>query len=777
MSDRHGEPGPEGPAYAGFRGRVGRTFAGSEGWWPPRPEAPVGAPNVVIILADDLGFADLGCYGSELATPVLDGVAAGGLRYTNFHATPMCSPSRASLLTGVDHHLAGFGTVAHSDAGFPGYAMELPAGTKTLPELLREQGYATFMVGKWHLAKDSDTSAAGPRHSWPCQRGFDRFYGFLDGFTNLHQPHRLMEDNHQVVVDRYPDDFYLTDDLTDHAISMVREQQASSPRQPFFLYVAHGAVHAPLHAPAADIARHRADYDLGWDELRRRRYERQLELGVLPPATPLAPRNTEVGHDVAPWDSLDERERHLFARHMEVYAAMVERIDSATGRLLAALEDLGQLDNTIVIFTSDNGGSREGEAQGTSAYYVHLLQGDDVDADLARLDLLGGPRTTPHYPRGWAMASNTPWRLYKVNTHAGGHTVPCIVSWPARLGPGGADVGGQFRRQYAHLTDVVPTLTELVPLRSDRGRHGADALPLAGTSFAATLADPDVASTHRRTIEEMNGHRGYYEDGWEVVTLHQPLTPFDDDEWELYDLVNDPVELDDRSAAEPERRAAMISKWEARAWAGQIYPLDEGSSIKYLARPARAAVYAQPIRIVAGTPSLERWRSAQLIWFRTCTITAEIEFAPGDEGVLVAHGDQGGGYVLYIVDDGLCCAHNDGRGAMRELRAATVPAGAREITATLHAPGGGVWDLALAVDGNDVGGLEGLPLLSGMAPFEGIDVGIDRRSPVSWSLYERFGPFPYTGTLHAVTYAPGEPAPDSPARLEDVIRRMGAKFE
>src|SRR6478736_1617803 len=298
------QPTTGGPAYAGCGGRVGRTFAGSTGWWPSRPTPPRGAPNVVLMMCDDLGFADLGCYGSEIATPNLDALAAGGLRYTNFHSTPMCSPTRASLLTGVNHHLAGFGTVAHLDPGFPGYAMELPADTVTFPEILRDNGYATMMVGKWHLAKDSDCSAAGPQHSWPCQRGFDRFYGFLDAFTNLHQPHRLTQDNHQVETDRYPDDFYLTDELTSRAISMIRERKASNPAQPFFLYFAHGAVHAPLQAKRADIERYRGRYDAGWDELRRHRHARQLELGLLPAGTPLAPRNTEPNHDVKPWDEL-----------------------------------------------------------------------------------------------------------------------------------------------------------------------------------------------------------------------------------------------------------------------------------------------------------------------------------------------------------------------------------------------------------------------------------------------------------------------------------------
>jgi len=773
-SGAHEGQSTDGPAYAGFEGRVGRTFAGSEGWWPDRTDPPAGAPNVVLMMCDDLGYADLGCYGSEIATPNLDRLASGGLRYTNFHAAPMCSPSRASLLTGVNHHLAGFGTVAHLDPGFPGYAMELPADTVTLPEILRDHGYATMMVGKWHLAKDSDCSASGPQHSWPCQRGFDTFYGFLDAFTNLHQPHRLTHDNHQVETDRYPDDFYLTDELTDRAISMIRERKASNPAQPFFLYFAHGAVHAPLQAKRADIERYRGRYDAGWDELRRQRHARQLELGLLPSGTPLAPRNTEANHDVKPWDDLTDREKELFARHMEVYAGMVDNIDQNVGRLLDALDQLGELDNTIFLFTSDNGGSREGEEVGTSSYYVHLLQGDDVDADHARLDLLGGPQTTPHYPRGWAMASNTPFRLYKINTHAGGHTVPFIVSWPSGLGD---EAAGRFRRQYGHLTDVLPTLCELIGIEPPVERGGVALLPRAGASFASTLADPSATSRHTTTVEEMNGHRGYYEDGWEIVTIHQPLTPFDDAEWELYDLTVDPIELDDRSQAEPERRRRLIEAWEREAWANQIYPLDEGSSIKYLIRPGRSEIYREPVTIVAGTPTLERWRSVQLIWFRSVTITASIDFRPGDQGMLVAHGDQGGGYALYVLDDELWFVHNDGRGMLRKASGGQLAPGAREVTVTLDAVGGGTWTLGLSVDGEPRTELAGMPMLYGMAPFEGIDVGIDRRSPVSWEIYEQFGPFAYTGTLRSVAYVPGQDAPDSPGNLMEIIRQMGAAFE
>jgi arylsulfatase A-like enzyme len=760
--------------YAGFQGRVGRTFAGSEPWWPSRPTPPPRAPNVVIVLVDDLGYADVGCYGSEIPTPHVDALAARGIRYTDFHATTMCSPSRAALLTGVNPHAAGVGAVAHADPGFPGYAMEIAADVPTLPEILRDHGYATLAVGKWHLSKDGDQSDAGPRASWPCQRGFDRYYGFLDAFTNLHQPHRLVEDNHAVEVDSYPPGYYLTDDLTDRAIAMVRSVRAADPAKPFLLYFAHGAVHAPLHARAADIARHRGRYDGGWDRLREARWRRQQELGIVPAGLPLPPRNREPRHEVEAWADLTPTERTLYARYMEIYAAMVENVDWNLGRLLGALQDLEALEDTIVLFLSDNGASREGEISGTSSYYVHLLQGDDVEADHARLELLGGPRTTPHYPRGWAMAGNTPFRLYKLNTHRGGHSVPFVVSWPARLGPA---VHGTLRRQYTHITDVVPTLLECIGIERPAERNGRRSKPLHGVSFAASLNDSEAPSVHVEQYYEGFGHRGFYRSGWEIVALHQPLTPFADAEWELYHLENDPNELHDLRDAHPDRLRELMEGWEKTAWANQVYPLDEGSSVKYLVRPPWVERYRTPVTIPAGTPTLERWRSLQLIWFRSCTITARLAFVPGDRGMLFAHGDQGSGYAAYVLDDVLWFVHNDGRGRMRTVSGGHVPAGAGAITCALAAPGGMVWDVTLSIDGEPRGRLDGVPMLFGMAPFEGITVGRDPRSPVSWELHERFGSFPWTGKLHAVAYEPGAPSPSSPERMIDKLRAMGARFE
>ena len=758
--------------YPGFDGTVSRTFAGSEGSWPERPTARDGAPNIVIVLADDLGYADLGCFGSEIDTPNLDALAQRGIRGTNFHVTPMCSPTRAALLTGIEPHRAGLGTVAHVDPGFPGYASELAPDVMTMAEILRDQaGYATMMVGKWHLAKDSDC-ADGPRHSWPCQRGFDRYYGVIDAFTNMHQPHRLVQDNTQVDVDQYPDDYYFTDDITDHAISMVRSAKSANPARPFFLYLAHGAVHAPLQARPEDIEKYRGRYDPGWDALRAERFARQQELGVVPPGVELAPRNTERDHDVRPWDELSADEHRLFARHMEVYAGMVDRIDQNIGRLVQSLEDLGELDNTIFVFTSDNGASREGEVTGTTAYYVHLLQGDDLDADLARLEEIGGPTTTPHYPRGWSMASNTPFRLYKINTHQGGHSVPFIVSWPA-----GIDSDGEFRRQYQHVTDLLPTFLDIVGVDRPEARNGVPLVDVQGTSFTSVLADAHAPSTHREHVVEMNGHRGYYRDGWHAVTLHHPMTSFTDETWELYHLDEDPTELHDLAETHPEKLRELTAAWETAAWENRIYPLDEGVSLKYVVRPERNEVFAQPVRIPRDTPTLERWRSVQLIWFRGFTITVDLDHGAGDEGVLVAHGDQGAGYSLYVRDGELVLAHNDGRGHMAHVNAGPMPAGVRQVTAEFTAPGERVWDVALSVDGEPRAEHSGLPMLFGMAPFQGIDVGIDRRSPVSWEIYQAHGPFPYTGSLAAVTYTPGEPAPDAPVHLMDMLRDLGRRYE
>ena len=758
----------------GFAGRIGRTMAGSEPHWPSRPTAPEGAPNIIFVLADDVGFADLGCFGAEIRTPNLDRMAAEGVRFSNFHVNPMCSPTRASLLTGINCHAAGMGHIAQDDPGFPGYRAELGSNVATAAEILRDHGYATLMVGKWHLCRDAAMSAGGPIDSWPLQRGFDRFYGILEAFTNLHHPHRLVRDNHVVPNDRYPDGYFLTDDLTEQAISMVREVQASRPGKPFFLYVAHPAAHAPLLAKADDIERYRHTYTVGWDQIRQQRHARQIELGIISADTVLPPREDGEVDGVAAWDDLTDTERLVFARYMAVYAAMVDEIDQSMGRLREALEESGQWENTIVVYLSDNGASREGEATGTTNYFAHLAGAPDTVArDAERLDLIGGPQTMSHYPRGWAMAGNTPFRMYKRHTHAGGIQVPCIVHWPAGL----AHQAGTIRRQYAHCIDLLPTVLELAGLSAPTQYRGNDLLPFDGISLAPVLADDSHPTLRTEQYYENEGHRGFYRDGWEVVTNRIPRRPFGDHEWELYHLDADPTETRDLAAEHPELVSALSQGWHEAAVRNNVYPLDEGSGWRWLVRPPADDVFHEPVTIYAGTPTLERIRCGSLTWQRNFTVTIDVTVAEGDHGVLVAHGDQGGGYSLELRHTGLVFVHNDGHGLTSRVDAGELAPGRHSVVLDFRAPGGGRWHVTVQVDGAARNEPFDCPMLWPMAPFSGIDVGIDRSSPIDWSRFEAHGPFPYSGRLHSARYEPGELAPDAPARFTDFLRDWGAKFE
>lgn len=749
------------------------TFAASTPSWPARPTPPATpAPNVLIILVDDLGYSDVGSYGSEIATPHIDRLAAEGVRYTNFHVNPMCSPTRASLLTGLNAHDAGMGWVAESDPGYPGYASELTQNAATLAELFRDNGYSTLMTGKWHLCKPQDKSPAGDKNSWPVQRGFDEFYGILNGFTNFHHPDRLIDGNSVVAIDQYPDGYYLTDDLTDRAIQMVRGTKSANPARPFFLYMAHPAVHAPLQAKTADIAAQHGRYDSGWDAVRAARFARQKDLGILPNAA-LAARNHELDHDVEAWDSLAADDQRLYARLMEVYAAMVSNVDENIGRLLSAIDQLGELDNTIVVFTSDNGASREGEATGSSQYFEILppALASNRDRDLAALDLIGGPRTLPHYPRGWAMACNTPFRMYKTNTHAGGHQVPFIVRWPEAV----AD-GGSIRDQYAHITDVLPTLLQLTGIERPDERNGRHMKPLAGTSLVDSLASPAAPGPHPEQYYENQGHRAMYRDGWEAVTLHAPRTNFHDERWELFDLAADPSQTTDQAGAKPKKLAELQAAWHDAAERYDVFPLDEGSWVKMIERPPWLDDFSEPVTIFPGTPSLEHWRAGRLVQSRPFTITISLDFAPGDQGILVAHGDQGGGYSAWIENDRLVVALNE-FGTMHHIDAGVVAAGTQQVRIEAHTEPDRLFRIEVSIDGEPVGAAGGFRQYIGIAPFQGIDVGIDRRSPVCWDIHERHGTFPYTGTLHWARWEPGPLPPDAGANLLGMLREMGAKYD
>ncbi|MCU1490392.1 MAG: putative arylsulfatase [Acidimicrobiaceae bacterium] len=758
----------ESRTYEGWGGIVGKTVSESRSWWPEVPRPRDGAPNVIVVLLDDMGFSDIGPFGAEVDTPTLDRLARDGLRYTNYHTTPVCSPARAAFLTGLNPHRAGFASVANSDPGFPGYTMEIAEGVPTLATLFRDAGYATFAVGKWHLTRDALMNDAAARRSWPCQQGFDRYYGVLEGLTNLHHPHRLISDNSPVEVDEYPAGYYLTDDITDHAISMIKALRASDPSKPFFCYVAHNAVHGPLQAKPEHIAKYRGRYDGGWDEVREERFRRQLESGLFPAGTEMCDRNSERYFDVGPWEELPADVRALYARYMEVYAAMIESVDENLGRLLGLVEALGELDNTVVVFTSDNGGTAEGGEHGTRSYFKQFIHGlrlpGDWDADVSRdIDLIGGPRALVHYPRGWGMASNTPFRLYKGHTHAGGVRVPFLLSWPAGLSDASR---GAVRTEYQYVTDLLPTFLELAGVeRPDRWR-GQEVAPLDGSSFAGSLGDGPYRSSHVEQYSEFNGNRSFYRDGWKLVTLHGPGTAYDDQEWELYDVRSDPTERIDLAAEHPERVKELAAAWEQAAWDNQVFPMNDFSGYHGVVRRPHENLLEQPVTILAGTPTLERYRSAKLVVLRSFSATVKLSHEPGADGVLLAHGDQGGGYLLYVEEGRLRFAYNE-YGDLTEVDAGEILAGEHAIELRADAGEGYRWHFAISADGEERASHPGALMLLGLAPFQGIDVGIDRRSPVSWPVYERHGSFAYGGTVHSVTYVPGEHAPYSP---EAVLR-------
>lgn len=764
--------------YTGFTGTVAEKASESIPAWKQPVRAGQGSPNVIVMLMDDMGYSDISPFGGEIDTPTLAEIAEDGYRLGNYQTPPMCAPARAALMTGMNPHRAGFAFVPHMDPGFPNTAMELPLDTPTLAENFRAGGYATFMVGKWHLTIESKMHDGAAKDSWPLQRGFDRYYGCMDGFTSLFHPHRLVSDNSQVVIDEYPEGYYLTDDLTDKALGMVSELRANDPTKPFFLYFAQQAVHGPIQAKAPDLAKYRGRYEAGWDHVRSERFARQIAAGLFPEGTECAPRNTEQGAEVVPWDELKPAQRQLFARYMEAYAAAVDNVDQNLKRLTDHLKDIGEYENTIIVFTSDNGGTAEGGDTGTRSYFSRFsaprfgLPADwdfDVDRDP---ELIGGPRLYAHYPRGWAYASNTPFRLYKTHTYGGGTRVPMLLSWPAGLPKKSGDNG--VRHQYAYATDVGATLLQLTGITPLSERHGMPAQETDGVSFDAWLRDAKAPTRHTEQYTELNGRRAFIDGSWKAIAPEPNGPGWENGGWELYDLATDPTETLDVAADFPATVRELAQRWQAAGWANQVFPLNDDGSFNRN-RPSSDLLLEAPVTLYPGMPTLERFRSAKLTRLRSFTIEVSLDQAPDSAGVLLAHGDQGGGYVLFIQDGELHFSYNQ-YGKM--LRAsAPLATGSHLVKVVFIALPGITWDVHITVDDVEVMVLEHLLQLTGMAPFAGISVGLDRGGPVDWELSLRHGCFSYTGALHRVRYAPGEKASYNPEQIIALDREMARIYE
>lgn len=740
--------------YERFGGVIAPRSSQSQPWWPQRRTPQQDAPNVVVILIDDMGFSDIQPFGSEIPTPAIQALADDGYRLSNFRVTPLCAPSRAALLTGVNPHRAGFGMVPHIDPGYPGVSMVLPEGMPTLAESFRANGYATFMVGKWHLTREAEMHDAADKNTWPLQKGFDRYFGSMDGYTTLYHPHRIVRDN-SPVTEQFDDDDYLTDRLTDEALAMIDTHHTGGDRHPFFLYFAHHAVHGPVQAKLDKIQANSGRYAAGWDRVRAERFQRQLESGLMPEGTELSPSGPDQTDGVPAWADLTDEQRELFARHMEVYAAAVSSIDESVARLVARLKEMGEYDNTIFVFTSDNGGTGEGGVEGTRSYFSQFVHLPGIPADWVRdvprpLEDLGGPRVHGHYPRGWAHASNTPFRLYKGSVLEGGVHSPLIVSWPEGLARGEHDSG--VRPQFAYVTDIAPTLMELCGITRPEKIGGVDTLPIDGESFAATLRESDAAP--RRGGQQIThmGQRAFYRGRYKALA-RPPVR--DLSAWELYDIEDDPTETRDIAGVNPELVAELAEEWRRAAWHNTVFPLPDEPTFT-AQRPSTDLYLSQPVTLYPGRPTLERFRSSRLTEMRSVAIEADLSGALGD-GVLLSHGDQGGGYLLYAEDGRLCLSYN-AYGDMHR-RDAPVEGPVERITVQLDALPDFAWRVSVAVDGADVITLERVPMLVGGAPFTGISIGFDGGGPVDWDLHERRGAFSHSGSLQRVRYLPGEKAP------------------
>ncbi|MGF1599075.1 MAG: arylsulfatase [Acidimicrobiales bacterium] len=704
---------------------------------------------MVLVLLDDTGFAQLGCYGSDIDTSNVDRLAADGLQFTNFHVTPLCSPTRASLLTGRAQHAVGMRSVSNFQTGFPHQLGHISNHAATVAEVLRAEGYATFCTGKWHLAPMDQCSAAGPFDQWPLGRGFDRFYGFLEGETDQFHP-QLVADNHPIDPPAGPaDGYHLSEDLVDQLLRMISDSRGVRPDRPFFAYLPFGATHAPHQAPPEYLARYRGAFDEGWDVVRERWFRRQIELGVIPEGTRLAPRNPGV----EPWDELLDNQRRLAARLQEAFAAFLDHTDDQIGRLVDGLRAMGELDNTLLVVLADNGASQEGGPFGVMhemKFFNSILETPDEAVD--RIDDIGGPHSHTNYPWGWAQCGNTPFKWYKQNTHEGGVHVPMIVHWPERIGEGQR---GTKRRQFVNVADIVPTIYELAGITAPEVFHGRGQLPVTGHSFASMLDDPEAPAANTLQYFEMAGSRALVAEldsaggrqSWKAVCKHAQGADYDTEPWELYRLDDDWSECHDLAADRPERLAELIGLWWAEAERHGVLPLDDRGVELFTTRTAdhsphptsRRYVYRPPMSPIPGQATASAGG-------RSFDLTARVTRAAGDEGVLWATGTENSGISVFVQDDRLVVDYNafDDHTVVESDR--EVPTGDVELHVRLERDGRRTGWCEVSIDGEPAGRAE-IPFYMRMISSVGASIGYDHGSAVS-SSYR--APFPFTGTLHEV---------------------------
>jgi arylsulfatase len=652
----------------GFKGKIALDVRDSKEDWTPYlpPKAPAGSPNFLFILYDDTGLAAWSPYGGRINMPVLDRLAANGLTYTQWHNTALCSPTRSTILTGRNHHLNGMAAITEAASGYPGASGRLPDQTATIGQILQDAGWSTYWLGKDHNVAEQDVASGASRKQWPLQRGFDRFYGFLGGETNQWYPD-LTEDNKFIEPPDTPEQgYHLSKDLADKAIEMIKDQKASNPSRPWFMWWCPGANHAPHHAPADYIARYKGKFDDGYEAYRTWVLKRMIDKGIMPAGTQLTPINplpqdvANAGDAVRPWNSLSAEEKRLFARLMEVYAGYSEYTDAQAGRLIDYLQQSGQLENTVILYASDNGASGEGSPSG-SVNENKFFNGfpDTVAENMKYIDKLGGPDTYEHYPTGWAVATSTPFPMFKrYSEYSGGTCSPLIISWPK-----GIKARGELRHQYHHSVDIVPTMLEIAGLKMPDVYHGVKQYPLSGVSMKYTFDAPPNGPTQKKVqYYAMLGSRGIWQDGWLAAAMHAPLVGkghFDKDAWQLFHVDADRSESRDLAKENPAKLQELIKVWFDEADKNMVLPMDDRTAVQMLGveRPSdepprdRYVYYPNTAPVPEGVAVNVRNRSYKIL--ANVNVTD-----PNASGVIFAHGSRFGGHALFLKNKKLYYVYN-----------------------------------------------------------------------------------------------------------------------
>ncbi len=725
-----------------YKGKIGKTLEQTTEWFPETKHAPQGAPNVIWLLLDDVGFGATSTFGGLISTPTFDSLASQGLRYTNFHTTGICAPSRAALLTGRNHHAVNMGSFTFTAVGTPGYNGRIPFETGTVAEILRENGYNTFAVGKWNLTPTAEETPAGPFNRWPTGRGFEHFYGFLEAETDEWHP-QLWEETQKIERDTNPK--HLNELLIDKTINYIANQKSSEPDKPFFIYLAPGATHDPHQAPKEWIDKYKGKFDGGWDKYREVVFANQQRLGLIPKGTVLPPRDAKV----KAWDSLSTDEKRLFARFMEVYAGYLSYTDNQVARLINYLKEVNQLDNTVIyVMIGDNGASKEGSDRGSSIGDKVIIDGkQDISYLLTQYDKLGTEYAASNYPLGWSQAANTPFREWKQDANAeGGTHNPLIVFYPDGI----KDKGG-IRYQYTHLIDLLPTTLDLTKTKIPDTINGYKQQPLQGTSFAYSIDDAKAQSKHTLQYYEIAGSRSIYKDGWKAEAYHNIGGDFDKDEWELYHLDKDWTESKNLALEDPAKLTELRNVFESEATKYNVYPLKElmgKSTMKaMLAAPKQKAVLYNGISQLVNAPVN--------IAFHSFKATADVDIpTSGAEGVLFAGGGRFGGVSFFIQNNRLHFVQNDGVSTPIDIVSdKPIEPGKALLKAEFIRPGLLAAEGTLTLYVNDVKVASGtLKLKRALLYFnlnDGFDVGKDSNTEVS-NTYKV--PFKFTGKLTKVTF-------------------------